>query len=531
MLQNLMIRTRLMILTGSLLFAMAIVGGLGLQGFATSSEGLRAVYEDNTVPLVSLGEMLGDIYRSRTLVIGGMSAENSDAAEASYKDVAVVNAKINTAWTAYKATMSSADAKAQASKFEQAWKDYAASGDQVISIAKSGDYEAASTLMKNQSQSKFELARTALLARMGQEKAAAQLSFTQTTKANATSRTVVLVVLAAGLVVGAWLSLVVIGSIQRPLKRAVEVANRVAAGDLSQQIEAGASDETGQLMTALRDMDASLGKTIAKVRSAADTIVTAATEIASGNSDLSSRTEQQASALEETASSMEELTSTVKQNADNARQANQLAKTASDVAVKGGAVVLQVVETMGSINTSARKIVDIISVIDGIAFQTNILALNAAVEAARAGEQGRGFAVVASEVRNLAQRSAAAAKEIKTLIGDSVDKVDAGSKLVDEAGMTMNEVVDSVRRVTDIMGEIMSASQEQTDGIEQVNVAIIEMDNTTQQNAALVEQAAAAAQAMQDEAVALAGITQSFKLNASYPQAATASPARQLALS
>jgi methyl-accepting chemotaxis protein len=263
-------------------------------------------------------------------------------------------------------------------------------------------------------------------------------------------------------------------------------------------------------MRAMRD---SLVKIVSQVRMGTDTIATASSQIAAGNLDLSSRTEEQASALEETASSMEEITSTVKQNADNSRQANQLAATASDIAVKGGVVVAQVVDTMHSITESSRKIVDIIAVIDGIAFQTNILALNAAVEAARAGEQGRGFAVVATEVRNLAQRSATAAKEIKQLIGDSVDKVDSGSRLVGDAGTTMNEIVDSVKRVTDIMAEITAASREQSAGIEQVNQAITQMDEVTQQNAALVEQAAAASQSLQDQAGNLSQVVSVFKLD------------------
>jgi methyl-accepting chemotaxis protein len=287
----------------------------------------------------------------------------------------------------------------------------------------------------------------------------------------------------------------------------------VASGDLTQNIEADSADETGDLLRALGQMNASLAKIVGDVRSGTDAIKTSSGEIAAGNQDLSSRTEQQASSLEETASSMEELTSTVKQNADNARQANQLAVSASEVAVRGGGVVSEVVSTMSAINESAKKIVDIIGVIDGIAFQTNILALNAAVEAARAGEQGRGFAVVASEVRNLAQRSAAAAKEIKTLIGDSVEKVDAGSKLVDQAGATMDEVVASVRRVTDIISEIAAASDEQRAGIEQVNQAITQMDQVTQQNAALVEQAAAAADAMQQQSAGLEHLVSVFRIS------------------
>jgi methyl-accepting chemotaxis protein len=332
--------------------------------------------------------------------------------------------------------------------------------------------------------------------------------------ATASLSTTLITVLAAcavGLgIVFSWLLTV---GITRPIRQAVELAETVAGGDLTRTISATSKDETGALLRALGHMNDSLVGIVTQVRSGTDSITTASGEISAGNHDLSARTEQQASSLEETAASMEELTSTVKQNADNARQANQLSQTASDVAAQGGAVVGQVIVTMGSINESSRKIVDIIGVIDSIAFQTNILALNAAVEAARAGEQGRGFAVVASEVRTLAQRSAAAAKEIKTLIGDSVDKVDAGAKLVDQAGATMEQVVDSIRRVTDIMGEITIASQEQTDGIEQVNQAIGQMDQVTQQNAALVEESAAAAESMQEQAAALAKVVSVFRLD------------------
>jgi methyl-accepting chemotaxis protein len=305
-------------------------------------------------------------------------------------------------------------------------------------------------------------------------------------------------------------AIVISRSIVRPLEEAVSIARTVAGGDLTSDIVVNSTDETGQLMQALKDMNTSLQTMVGEVRSGSDTIASASSEIASGNLELSSRTEQQASSLEETASSMEEMTSTVKQNADNARQANGLAAAASDVARKGGMVVSQVVETMGAINDSSRKIVDIISVIDGIAFQTNILALNAAVEAARAGEQGRGFAVVASEVRNLAQRSASAAREIKTLIDDSVRQVELGSKLVNDAGSTMDDVVTSVQRVTDIMAEISSASREQEAGIEQINMAITEMDSVTQQNAALVEEAAAAAGSLEEQSAALAQLVSRF---------------------
>ena len=321
------------------------------------------------------------------------------------------------------------------------------------------------------------------------------------------------VILLSALALGALFAWTITRSITQPLKEALSLAETVAEGDLRSHVAVIGNDEVASLFQALKNMNDNLAATVGQVRTGTETITVASQEIASGNADLSSRTESQASSLEETASSMEELTSTVRQNADNARQANQLVVSASGVAVKGGAVVGQVVSTMGSIKESSRKIVDIIGVIDGIAFQTNILALNAAVEAARAGEQGRGFAVVAAEVRNLAQRSASAAKEIKSLISDSVDKVDQGSKLVDEAGKTMDEIVTSVQHVADIMSEITAASQEQSSGIEQVNLAITQMDEMTQQNAALVEQAAAAAESMEEQAVALAHAVSVFKLN------------------
>ena len=334
----------------------------------------------------------------------------------------------------------------------------------------------------------------------------------------AAHRAMLLSLALAALAIGltALLTYIVIANLLRDLggepAYAAEIANRVGAGDLSMIISTKANDTTS-LLAGLKSMKESLMKIVGEVRSGAEAIGSGTKQIAMGNADLSSRTEEQASSLEETASSMEELTSTVKQNAENAHQANQLAQGASVVAVKGGQVVSEVVGTMSAIEESSKKIMGIISVIDGIAFQTNILALNAAVEAARAGEQGRGFAVVASEVRNLAQRSAAAAKEIKALIGDSVDKVGTGTRLVDEAGETMSQIVGSVKRVTDIMSEITAASQEQSAGIEQVNQAITQMDEVTQQNAALVEEAAAAAESLEEQARNLETVVSVFNLS------------------
>jgi methyl-accepting chemotaxis protein-1 (serine sensor receptor) len=326
------------------------------------------------------------------------------------------------------------------------------------------------------------------------------------------ARNMTIAVLVAGVALSVFVGMLLVQAISVPLQQAMDIAIQVAEGDLTGKVEQRSSSEIGQLLTALDKMKTNLAAIVAEVRGSTDTISSASGQIAAGNMDLSDRTGEQAGSLEETASSMEELTGTVKQNAENSRQANILAQSASEVAIKGGVVVSQVVDTMGSINDSSKKIVDIIGVIDGIAFQTNILALNAAVEAARAGEQGRGFAVVAGEVRTLAQRSAAAAREIKELIGNSVGQVETGSRLVEQAGTTMEEVVNSVRRVTDIMAEIRSASDEQTAGIEQVNTAITHMDQVTQQNAALVEEAAAAASAMQDEAASLAQIVRQFRL-------------------
>ncbi|HSV53975.1 MAG TPA: methyl-accepting chemotaxis protein [Burkholderiaceae bacterium] len=318
--------------------------------------------------------------------------------------------------------------------------------------------------------------------------------------------------MAALLALAAWLLRLIAHSISRPLTEAVTVARRIAAGDLTSHFGPARGDETGQLLSALKEMNENLASMVDAMRRGIDEIDAGATDIASGNNDLSARTESQASSLEQTAASMVQMTATVRQNAENARQANQLVDGAAGVALRGGDIVSKVVSTMGAINDSSRRIVDIIGVIDGIAFQTNILALNAAVEAARAGEQGRGFAVVAGEVRSLAQRSAAAAREIKTLIGSSVEKVEAGNGLVASAGQSMDEIVASVKRVTGIMGEIVTATEEQRSGIEQIDQAIAQMDGVTQKNAALVEQAAAAAGTMKEQSQRLVQAMASFRL-------------------
>jgi len=353
-----------------------------------------------------------------------------------------------------------------------------------------------------------------------QKEARAKAAAVETTDLFSASRTLMIALTLGGALVGIALGVLITRNLTRQLggepNEAATIASKIAGGDLNVTITTKPGDQLS-MMFAMKQMRDSLATIVGQVRTGTDAIATASAQVAAGNMDLSSRTEQQASSLEETASSMEELTSTVKENAENARQANTMAATASAVAVKGGAVIHEVVGTMEQINESAKKIVDIITVIDGIAFQTNILALNAAVEAARAGEQGRGFAVVASEVRTLAQRSASAAKEIKLLIGNSVEKVETGSKLVADAGATMDEIVQSVQHVTNIMAEISSASQEQTTGIDQINQAVAQMDQVTQQNAALVEEAAAASEAMQEQAAHLAEVVSVFKLNTSQP--------------
>jgi len=512
MLNDMTIKSRLMLVIGLLSLLLIGVGSLGLYGTSQSNDGLKSVYEDRTVTAVQLGTILDIWYRVRRNAVDATTMNDPAIAKAKGEEALGIIKEAEGIWAKYTATvLTTEEGRLSDLKMEQHIA-YVASAERTFQLASAGDFEAARLNAANDAAQKFADLRGTVFSLLelqgnvaSEEYASAQSDFN--TMFMITSVTVGFGVLLA-IVIGALLIRAIVG----PLNEAIAVADAVASGDLTSRIDANSTNETGRLLHALKQMNDNLVDLVGKVRTGTDSITTASGEIAHGNSDLSQRTEEQASSLEQTAASMEELTSTVKQNADNARQANQLAAGASEVAVKGGTVVGQVVQTMSSINESSKKIVDIISVIDGIAFQTNILALNAAVEAARAGEQGRGFAVVATEVRTLAQRSAAAAKEIKELISDSVGKVEDGTRLVDEAGSTMDEIVSSVKRVTDIMAEISAASQEQSSGIEQVNQAITQMDDVTQQNAALVEEASAAAESMQEQAQTLTQAVTVFKL-------------------
>ena len=412
----------------------------------------------------------------------------------------------------YEKLISSPEEKRLYEEFSAAWKKYAETNDKVLAHSRKNENDQARALLQGESRQNYVAAMALLDKLVELNGAGAKQSKAASERSYSVALTTLFVTAALAIAVAVVAALWLIRSITGPLARAVHAADLVAAGDLTVQIQADSQDETGKLLQSLDKMQQALVRTVSTVRQNAESVASASAQIASGNHDLSARTESQASALEETAASMEELGSTVRQNADNARQANQLAVSASTVAVQGGEVVSQVVETMKGITTASNKIADIIGVIDGIAFQTNILALNAAVEAARAGEQGRGFAVVASEVRSLAGRSAEAAKEIKSLIGASVERVEQGNVQAERAGQTMTEVVNAIRRVTDIMGEISAASSEQSAGVSQVGEAVTQMDQATQQNAALVEQMAAAAGSLSGQARELVEAVAVFKL-------------------
>jgi methyl-accepting chemotaxis protein len=512
-LANLKIGPRLGLGFAAVLCLMVLLASCAFSSLAKLSQNIDVILNDNIRKLSIAQDMNDELHIITRVMRNIVILSDKDAIKAEREKLVKARTEYNALRETLEKLPKSATAATQLDTINQLQRMARPLNDKVVELASEDrDAEAMNFLLKQAGPAteQWQQALTQYVDRQKERSKGQSAAAAKTYK-----ETVALMWSIAGvaLVLGGVVAWLITRSITRPLREAITIAQTVANGDLTQRITVRSQDETGQLIQALKAMNESLVKIVDEVRAGTDTIATASGQIAAGNHDLSSRTEEQASSLEETAASMEELTSTVKQNADNAREANQLAVKASDVAGQGGMVVSQVVDTMESINQASNKIVDIISVIDGIAFQTNILALNAAVEAARAGEQGRGFAVVAAEVRTLAQRSAGAAKEIKALIDTSVEKVDAGAALVNQAGATMGEIVDSIRQVTDIMGEIAAASQEQTAGIEQINQAITQMDQVTQQNAALVGEAASASEAMQEQAGNLARMVSVFKLD------------------
>jgi methyl-accepting chemotaxis protein len=490
-----------------------MIGLLGIVSTSQQADVSSRMYDNQLIPIRDLSDAkLQALYQSRNLM--DYVIQSDPATISRLKGLMDERAKgYKALMDKYRATALSSREKELVARLDAAWAPYLEAQAKVVKLADDGYETEAHAAISQDAMPKFE-ALDALLS----ELVAANATLAE--EANLAShadyrnvRNIIIAAIVVAVLLSGALALAITGSVTGPLAQGIKVAEAVAAGDLTVEVKSQGSDEMAQLLEAMVKMRTSLVNVVSRVRMGSESVSSASIQIAEGNQDLSARTESQASALEETAASMEELSSTVRQNADNALQANQLAQSASRVAVEGGQVVSQVVDTMKGINESSRKISDIISVIDGIAFQTNILALNAAVEAARAGEQGRGFAVVAGEVRNLAQRSAAAAKEIKQLINDSVERVESGTVLVDKAGATMNEVVDSVRRVTDIMGEISSASKEQSDGVGQIGEAVTQMDQATQQNAALVEEMAAAASSLRAQATDLVQSVAVFRLS------------------
>ncbi len=514
---NFRISMRLLSLLAALCTLVLLVGGLGLFGLQQSNSGLRSVYYDRVVPLKQL-KIVSDMYAVNVVDTAHKVRDASMTPEQGLQSIADARKLISRNWEDYLATTLVPEEMKLVEEFKPLKMKADAANDALEKLLRTADAQG----LASYAAKDLYLAMDPLqdvLARLIQVQL--DTAHAEYTSAEARYQNILFLTIAA-IAIGLLMAVLVGGSMTRQISRslatAVDATNSIAKGDLSVRIQPVGKDEIAHLMGGLKVMRGSLSRVVAGVRSHSEGVAAASSEIATGNNDLSMRTEHQASALQETAASMEELSSTVRLNADNARQANLLAVSASDVAAQGGNVVAEVVQTMKGINESSKKIADIIGVIDGIAFQTNILALNAAVEAARAGEQGRGFAVVASEVRSLAGRSAEAAKEIRSLITASVARVEQGSQLVDKAGTTMTDVVTSIRRVTDIMGEISSASSEQSTGVAQIGDAVTQMDQVTQQNAALVEEMAAAASSLSQQARDLVDSVAVFKLDTQYTQ-------------
>jgi methyl-accepting chemotaxis protein-1 (serine sensor receptor) len=512
MFNNISIKARLVFLTVLLSLVSAGVGITGLVNLQATNTALGAVYNDRLLVLDRLSHILSLMQQNQNQLLRAALAGRADNGA----DVAEVEGRIGqitTLWNGYQGGRLSERETALAQRFIDSRAAFVAGAlKPMIAALRTGDADGARALAGGTLNGLYLPAQRNMQALVQLQLTLSKAAYDAALERYADARNLACALVVLGCAGGALVAWLLIRGITASLAEALRLARSVAGGDLTQAVHIASRDEIGALLAALQQMTAGLSAIVTQVRAGTDTIATASSQIAAGNQDLAARTEQQAGALEETAASMGQLTSAVKQNADSALRANALAVAASGVAGRGGEVIRQVVDTMGGINDSAQRIAEIIGVIDGIAFQTNILALNAAVEAARAGEQGRGFAVVASEVRSLAQRSAAAAKEIKGLIESSVERVNAGGQLVEQAGATMREILASVREVTDIMGEITSASTEQTAGIEQVNVAVLEMDRVTQQNAALVEEAAGAAGALNEQAQRLAQAVGAFRV-------------------
>ena len=524
MLKNLTIKTRLIFVIGFLSLQLVIGGVIGIVSLKFANDDIQSLYQERLVATSQIDGVARLMNRNQILLARAMTAESTKVAGL-MAELDANRKEADGLWKTYAASKKTPAEQKLADQFAAARKVFLDDGLVPAVQAVRGDDTGNAIALLHGAVTTLALpTQVAIDGLIKLQFDIAKQDFERSQMVYVWVRNTCSAAVVLGLLLAVFIGVKLVRAITGPLNEAVRIASAVAAGDLTQHIAVGANDETGKLMQALKRMNDSLKDIVSRVRVGTDTIVTASGQIASGNMDLSSRTEQQASSLEETASSMEELNATVRQNEQNARAANQLALAASTVAVRGGQVVSEVVQTMGAINTASHRIADIIGVIDGIAFQSNILALNAAVEAARAGEHGRGFAVVATEVRSLAQKSAAAAREIKTLITDSVSQVEGGTRLAQQAGATMDEVVASVRQVTDMMGEISSASAEQSAGIGQVNQAIVQMDQTTQQNAALVEEAAAAAGALQEQAQQLQAAVQVFRVEAAVAPAALAAP-------